>query len=227
MTAKQVITGRAISDRIKAVKDFYTDQDANLVIENWTGSPPPCRQFILDTVDKFESTGSVYDLPRSGRTKTATNDENVEKVKKILKKSPTSPIREVSAKAALSLSSTERIKLRLGLKSYRMQRRHALLPTDLPTRKAACEALLLQQQNNKQFKRRLIFTDECSFQLGGTVNTYNCYYHSLENPHYTADVPHKQGSLMVFCGVCAECVFGPYFIHDNVDQNVYQSIIDD
>ncbi|KAA6375038.1 MAG: hypothetical protein EZS28_029437 [Streblomastix strix] len=115
--------------------------------------------------------------------------------KRYLKKSPTSPIREVSAKAALSLSSTERIKLRLGLKSYRMQRRHALLSTDLPTRKAAFEALLFQQQNNKQFKRRLIFTDECSFQLGGTVNTYNCYYHSLENPHYTADIYAKYGTL--------------------------------
>ncbi|KAA6395755.1 MAG: hypothetical protein EZS28_008721 [Streblomastix strix] len=227
LTAKQVITGRFISNKITAVKDFYTNQDANLVTENWTGNPQPCRQFILDTVELFENTGSVYDLPRSGRTKTATNDENVEKVKKILKKTPTSPIRAVSAKAALLLSSTERIKLRLGLKSYRMQRRHALLLTDLSTRKAVCEAFLLQQKNNKQFKRRLIFTDECSFQLGGTVNTYNCYYHSLENPHYTADVWHKQGSLMVFCDICEEYVFGPYFIHDNIDQNVYQSTVYD
>ncbi|KAA6358437.1 MAG: putative transposable element tc3 transposase, partial [Streblomastix strix] len=108
-----------------------------------------------------------------------------------------------------------------------MQRRQELLEKDFTLRKSACQELLNKQRESRSFENRIIWTDQCSFELGGSVNTHNCYYQSKINPHYYFDVPHLRAKQMVWCGICSKGIFGPYFVDDIVDQDVYKKIICD
>jgi transposase len=50
---------------------------ANLFVERFPNSVPPSRQAIHNSNKRFEQTGSVADLPRSGRPKSVTTEENL------------------------------------------------------------------------------------------------------------------------------------------------------
>jgi transposase len=49
----------------------------DLFVERFPNSVPPSRQAIDNLNKRFEQTGSVADLPRSGRPKTVTTEENI------------------------------------------------------------------------------------------------------------------------------------------------------
>ncbi|KAA6374907.1 MAG: hypothetical protein EZS28_029566 [Streblomastix strix] len=183
--------GRSIKQRINAVKQFYILGSVQKVLKNWIQKPKPDRQFITRTVKKFELTGSVHDKEHKGRKKTITTEENVAKVKEILQEKPTSPIRTAVEQVGLTLGNTERIKLSLGLHSYRLQRRQELLETDYQTRMEAYMALLEKQKKSPNFCDKIFWSDECLFELAGHINTFNCYYNAAQNPHFTMEVTNK------------------------------------
>ncbi|KAA6358438.1 MAG: hypothetical protein EZS28_046036 [Streblomastix strix] len=94
-------------DRVRAVHNFYQYGSVQRAIDNWPGEKKPYPQFITQTVQRFEETGSIWDFPRIGRPRTATNQENTDRVAELLDEDPTSPIRTVAETAGLTLASTE------------------------------------------------------------------------------------------------------------------------
>ncbi|KAA6400793.1 MAG: putative Histone-lysine N-methyltransferase SETMAR [Streblomastix strix] len=227
MVKRAMQTGHTTKERIKAVKLFYKYGSAKKVLENWKRSKKPDRRFNTYTVKKFERTGSVLDKKGTGRKKSATKQENVQRVENIFDEKSTSPVRDVAREAGLSLTSAERIKLSLHMHSYRLQRRQELQPVDFTTRKAACQALIDKAIEIKDFSNKIYWSEECFFELSGHVNTFNCYYHSQCNPHYTIDIPHSAGSLIVWCSLSSKGLIGPFFIMNTIDQWEYQSILGD
>ncbi|KAA6393910.1 MAG: putative transposable element tc3 transposase [Streblomastix strix] len=210
MVKKAKSIGRPIHERIYAVKQFIA-----------SNAPRTFSEIGRGKINQI----AVLDKDRKGRKVTITNKKNTQKVKEILESKPTSPIRTVATEVGISVSSTERMKLSLGLKSYRMQRRQELKDTDYKVRKDACEKLLNKQKKCKSFRDWIYFSDECIFELAGHVNTYNCYFHASMNPHFTMEVSHKSGSLMVWCAISSFGLIGPIFLLETVTQQVYQDMI--
>ncbi|CAH2005270.1 unnamed protein product [Acanthoscelides obtectus] len=70
-----------------------------------------------------------------------------------------------------------------GLYPFHVQRVQALQPDDFPARVRFCEWLLHQHDNNPDFLKCILVTDESTFTRNGVNNFRNTYAWSVENPH--------------------------------------------
>jgi hypothetical protein len=69
----------------------------DLFVERFPNSVPPSRQAIHSLNKMSEETGSVADIPRSGRPKSVTTGENLNIVAQSFVQSPTKSTRKASS----------------------------------------------------------------------------------------------------------------------------------
>jgi hypothetical protein len=69
----------------------------DLFLEHFPNSVPPSRQAIHNLNKRSEQIESVADLPRSGRPKSVTTEENLNIVAQSFVQSPTKSIRKASS----------------------------------------------------------------------------------------------------------------------------------
>lgn len=81
------------------------------------------------TIKRYNETGNVKDRPRSGRPKTATTKEIVNKVRDRIKQNPRLSATQLAKDMNVSQESMQRIlKNNLGLKSHKQQKFQVLKP---------------------------------------------------------------------------------------------------
>ncbi|KAK2957382.1 hypothetical protein BLNAU_7538 [Blattamonas nauphoetae] len=83
---------RSTKDRIRIVQDYYRFRSAFAAIRCWNRPDPPCSQTIKNIISRFEATGTVADLPRSGRNATTSTPENCRAVDRHFSNHPTRSI---------------------------------------------------------------------------------------------------------------------------------------
>ena len=84
--------------------------------EKYPDAEQPTRHTLANLNKKFEQTGSVVDLPRSGRPKSVTNKRNLQAVADAMGVNPKKSMRTVSKEIGISKSSMLRIIKELNLK---------------------------------------------------------------------------------------------------------------
>ena len=75
-------------------------------------------------------------------------------------------------------------------------------------------------QNDPDFHRKIIFSDEAHFHLGGHVNKQNCRIWGSENPRIIAEKPFHHQCVTVWCGFWIGDVIGPYFFENEAGATV-------
>ena len=79
---------------------------------------------------------------------------------------------------------------------------------------------LTKLEENGEFHRKIIFSDEAHFWLNGFVNKQNMRFWSATNPNVLLETPLHPQKVTVWCGFHAEGVIGPYFFVDENDRHV-------
>ena len=88
-------------------------------------------------------------------------------------------------------------------------------------------------ENELDFWRKLIMSDEEHFSLNGGVIKQSCRFYSTENPQLIDEQPLYDQKVTVWCAVCANMIIGPYFFEDDdgatitVNGEYYRAIIKD
>lgn len=85
------------------------DSTANLFNDTHPEVPPISKSTVKKTVDRFTATRSVADLPRSGRGKSATNEEKALDALLGVIEDPHVSLRKLSQTLGVSTSSVPRI----------------------------------------------------------------------------------------------------------------------
>ncbi|GFW75245.1 transposable element tc3 transposase [Trichonephila clavipes] len=67
----------------------------------------------------------------------------------------------------------------------------------------------MEEQHN--WLRTVLWTDEAHFTLSEAVNTHNCRVWTTENPHAFDEVPLQQPKVTVWCGFTADFIISPFF----------------
>lgn len=148
------------------------------------------KNTVQNCVDKFYSTGSVHDLPRSGHPRTARSIENISVVSESVTENPRTSIRHRAQEIGLSRSSLHRIlKLDLKLHAYKVQLTQQIKIRYHYQRKTFAEWTLNQLEEDEDFLKKIIFSDEAHFDLGGYVNKQNCRIWGSENPRIFEEKP--------------------------------------
>uniref|UniRef100_V5GPD3 Transposable element Tc3 transposase n=1 Tax=Anoplophora glabripennis TaxID=217634 RepID=V5GPD3_ANOGL len=178
--------------------------------------PPINRSTVSRTEAKFRNHGHVKDMPRSGRP---TVDEEVQlQALLTIHENPQSSLRVVADNLGMSESTLSRLLHRNKYHPYKVHLVQELCDDDFDRRTEFCEMMMEECQADPDFVKRIIFSDEASFYLNGTVNKQNCRYWSDRNPHWMmeAHTQHPQ-KVNVWAGIVGNRILGPYFFEGNLD----------
>ncbi|CAH1992908.1 unnamed protein product [Acanthoscelides obtectus] len=138
----------------------------------------PNETTIGRLVRKFEATGSVANLPGSGRPRSVRTPENIDVVKESVRDDPKQSTTRRSQEWGISRTSLLRILHKdLNVHAYKIQL------TQEP------HWLLEHRQIDANFSSKIMFSDEAHFTLNGTVNKQNCRIWANENPREYQEQP--------------------------------------
>ena len=119
----------------------------------------------------------------------------------------------------------------LGLHPYKIKLTQELKPLDHQKRRMLVNWAVQQLENDSDFYRNIIFSDEEHFWLKDFVNKQNMRYWSGSSPHVLHESSLHPEKITVWCVLWAGGIIGPYFLrydqgrHVTVNWNRYRSMI--
>ena len=82
-------------------------------------------------------------------------------------------------------------------------------------RRTFCESMLKMVEGDETFFLRLVFRNEATFSLCGTVNYHNVHIWGTHHLHETVEHPRGSSKVNVFCAVTQEKIHDPFFFEGN------------
>jgi len=155
-------------------------------------------QFVDQFVKRIRQTGSLLDKATRSRARSVRSTENIATVVQSVLEQPST--RHRSQNLNISRTSLRRILNKdLDMKPYKIQLVQELKPHDHPVRLRFVQ-WAEQRLVEEHFYRKIIFSDEAHFHLGGYVNKQNCRIWGSENPHVVMEKPMHPQRVTVWCG---------------------------
>lgn len=145
--------------------------------------PQISKSTVERTVRKFQEEGTVKDLPRTGRPKSATTPEKTEQVLLSFVEEPSTSLLKACQVHEISKSSVHRILQRNNYFPYKFHLVQELNEDDFDRRLEFCEIMREKCDGDRNFLLNIVFSDEATFYLNGKVNRHNCRYCADENHH--------------------------------------------
>ena len=193
---------------------------------NYFPSQPPTIETLRNTYQRFIQTGSVQDLPKSGRPRSVTATDTLQDVAAAVENNPEQSIRRGALAAGMSSTSYYRATQELGLSPYKPQLVVSLNDDDFDRRLQFAGEWQAKFDAEPKLIDKILWTDESEFKLNGLVNKHNCFYWAGSNPH--EQKPHQNTSqgVMVWCGISSTRLIGPYFMEGPVTGESYRNMLE-
>ena len=188
---------------------------------------PVSQAAVCQLVRKFQETGSVKDVKRTGRPKSATNVEKALDVLLAIEEAPKVSTREIAENLEISHTSVFRILKEEKFRPYKLQLIHELNEDDFDRRMEFCEQMMERCNVDEDFASNIVFSDEAIFMLNGTVNRQNCRYWARNNPHWVQE-GHTQypQKVNVWTGIVGGHVVGPFFLDETLTGDRYLQLLE-
>lgn len=130
-----------------------------------------------------------------------------------------------AAAGALGIRSHSRVWQSLhdnGMHPYHFQRVQELTPADFNPRERFAHWFLNKYQEDNEFPKYVLFTDESTFTRSGIVNTHNFHMWQNENPHIVRQSNYQHRfSVNVWAGIISNNLVGPYVLPERVTGESY------
>lgn len=189
---------------------------------------PISKSTVYRTVERFVQTGSVADRPKSGRPKSARNEDKALEVLLHVQENVHNSTRKIAQQVGLSQKSVWRILKESKYHPYKIKLVQELGGDDFDRRLEYCEETMERHLRNNKFFFWVCFSDEATFELNGNVNRQNFRYWAPENPDWMRD-SHTQypQKLNVWAGILCNRIIGPFFIDGNLNAEKYVALLKD
>ncbi|CAH1994639.1 unnamed protein product [Acanthoscelides obtectus] len=194
----------------------------------------PNETTIGRLVRKFEATGSVANLPGSGRPRSVRTPENIAVVKESVRDDPKQSTTRRSQALGISTTSLLRILHKdLNVHGYKIPLTQELRRADHFSRRTFSDWLLEHRQIDANFSSKIMFSDEAHFTLNRTVNKQNCRIWVNENPREYQEQPMHPQKVIVWCALWSKGIIGRYFFENatgdavTVNSERYRVMIED
>jgi hypothetical protein len=219
---------RSLEEKIQIVILYVKFENCEEVRRQWKNyfdSNAPDPKTIKHLYERFQQTGSVADLPRSGRPSTSATPERLEEVQFLIEQNPRTSVSAGAAALDIPRSSYHALLKKLDLHPYRPQRVPQLLDDDWDRRTEFCDTMLIRFHENPTLLDHILWSDESMFYLNGTVSRHNDVVWDSANPHNQLEVRNTQQSVMVWCGLTSDSLVGPHFFEGGVGAAQYLEML--
>lgn len=186
---------------------FYLHKECHLIIkrtcrafnEKYQDLPKMTPKKFRKIHGNFLQTGSLKSKPH--RRKIVTGSEtNIINVLGYFHAYPRASIRSAFIALGVCKTSIQKILSYHEMHNYKATPVQHLFPNDFLRRVQFCEFLLVKIQENPNFLREIIWTDEAKFNREGQVNSRNNHFWASSNPHLKRERGFQQKfSVNVFC----------------------------
>ena len=150
----------------------------------------PARQAVRAIVDKFETKFTLLNVPVPKRRRIARSEEIIAAVSASIQNEPNQSIPRRSQELGIAQTTLWRIMRKdLGLHAFKIKLAQELKPLDHLIRQNFSNWALAKLEENEEFHRKIIFSDEAHFWLNGFVNKQNIRYWSTTNPNVLLETP--------------------------------------
>lgn len=179
------------------------------------------RTTVTKIYRKFRDVGHVKDLQRSGRPKVTTEDKVLD-VLLTINENPHSSTRQLALDNNISQGTVLNILHKEKFHPYKVKLVQELSEDDFDRRVQFCEEIMGICDNNPDFVKNIVFSDEATFSLNGAVNRHNCRYWSQNNPHWMEEL-HTQypQKVNVWAGIVGNRIIGPFFFEGTLNAARY------
>ncbi len=222
----------SVAERVAVVRLYSKHESATVVTRKWSksfNSAAPIRQTIYDINRRFDDTGTVGDMPRSGRPRSAQSLENVRAILDTFERSPKKSSRRASLELGIDRMAILRILSTLGIGPYRPHLVHALNDDDFDRRVEFCEVWLemIDAEFDFSLQDLVWWSDESTFKLNGHVNRHNAVMWAEDNPDYTMEREFQSPGVCVWAAISSNGIIGPFFFDGTVTSPSYLSMLQD
>ena len=224
--------------RLKIIKNYYRNYES--VVATFRTLTPifgrnnrPTRQVVHARVDKFETKFTLLDVPVPKKRRIARSEEIIAAVSASIQNESNQSIPRRYQELGIAQMTLWRIMRKdLGLHTFKIKLTQGIKPLDHLIRRNFSNWALAKLEENEEFHRKIIFSDEAYFWLNGFVNKQNMRYWSATNPNVLLETPLHPQKVTVWCGFHAVGVIGLYFFvdendrHDTVNRARYRAMLE-
>ncbi len=176
--------------------------------------PRPLSNIIRRCMKKFRVPCSALKKKKNppGPRKWSRTPENIDKVRKVIIKSPGRSAKKQLDSLKISNSRVRRILHKdLGFHPYKIVIMQQLQPKDHEARKLFSTVMLQKIRSGTIPLNSIIISDEAHFHSTGSVNKQNCRYWLPGNPEIIHEKPLHLPKVTIWAGVAEIRIIGPYF----------------
>lgn len=188
------------------------------------------KMTVSRIVNRFNQHGTVKDRPRSGRPVTVTTEDKQLDVALSITEDPHTSIRKLQQQHNVSYGSMQNILTKkLKFHPFKVRLVHQMNEDDPDRRLEFSEVMMTRINADANLLKRIVFSDEATFFLNGSVNRHNMSYWSEENPHWMIDSRATQypQKVNVWAGIINDRIVGPFFYEGNLDARKYENMLRD
>ena len=155
--------------RLEIIKNYYRNSES--VVETLRALTPifgrnnrPTRQAVRATVNKFETKFTLLGVLMPKRSRIDRNEEIIAAVSASIQNEPNQSIPRRSQELGIAQTTLWRIMRKdLGLHAFKIKLTRELKPLDHLKRRHFSNWALTKLEENEEFHRKIIFSDESSF----------------------------------------------------------------
>lgn len=226
------------NNSLRQVRDLFS--------VHYPDRPIPSIGSIHNMIRKFNVDGCIVNFHKK-RVKTChvLTEEMQLNILCYAEENPITPLRIIAKEFNISKESVRRTLKKYKYKAYKFANHQRLYPEDKIKRTDFCETMFNLLNENQNILNRIVFTDECSFSLNGTVNSQNYrfvlktyYSFSLSFLHYSRrywsntndhvqNITHTQYNekVNVWAGIIDSHLIGPFFIDGNLNATKFLDLL--
>ncbi|KAJ8912825.1 hypothetical protein NQ315_014408 [Exocentrus adspersus] len=188
-------------------QDMYvyirSNRNCTLASENYFTLYPERRQpnrVIFGRIARTLGMFSSFTKPRGPyERKQTVNDINVLAQIAV---NPDNSSRKIAQECSIHDTTARKIIKKYKYRDYKFKPVQNLHPGDTQRRLEFCNWFSERQQEDQNFARKILWTDESQFTNAGIFNRKNRHYYATENPHLVREIrPQVRYSLNVWAGI--------------------------
>lgn len=187
-----------------------------------------CFTAVAKVLKKFKNTGSVENrYIKTPHTRPVTSkEENVYNVVLNVTETPRVSTRVISDNTEVTKTSVRRILKKNNFRPYKPKFVQVLRDRDYDARFDFCAWYQGMLEENRNFSRNVLFSDEATFSSNGVVSSQNCRWWADHNPNFIIEAKDQYSfKVNVWCGILNDRLVGPFFFRQNLNSERYLTFL--